>query len=148
MNLVKKSLVIICLIAFAISTTGISFQKHSCSMMGTTEVALYPELFGKLVSCCLTFHADSVTDTPWVGNIPCCKNEFKYSRISTFFNQTFRANNIIKIVYCLPGVQWLQTKLVEVSRVKVLTDYQPPPIILSGTKLLHFLQNLKIALPY
>ncbi len=148
MNLVKKSLVIICLIAFAISTTGISFQRHSCRMSGTTKVALYPELFGNVESCCLSFHPASLPDSHSIDKIPCCKNDFTYSRITTFFSQTFRTNIIIKVLYCLPGAQWIQTKLVEITQIKVLTDYQPPPLILFGTKLLHFFQNIKIALPY
>jgi hypothetical protein len=148
MNLFKKSVAIICLIAFAVSTTGISFQKHSCSMSGTTKVALFPEIFGQTVSCCEIPAAASSSDANSVNRVPCCKNEFTFSKIASFYSRTFTASSITKLILNIPTFHLLQVSLTDVPQKIIFTDYQPPPLILFGTSLLHFIHNIKIALPY
>jgi hypothetical protein len=148
MNLIKKSLVVICLIAFAISTTGISFQKHSCIMMGTTKVALFPEIFGQTISCCEIPAAASSGYANSVSKIPCCKNEFTFSKIASFYSQTFTARSITKLILNIPIFHLLQLSNIEVPEKIIFSDYQPPSLILFGTSLLHFVHNIKIALPY
>ncbi|MEI6122597.1 MAG: hypothetical protein WCQ95_03120 [Bacteroidota bacterium] len=147
MNFLKKSVAIICLIAFAISTTGISIQKHSCRMEGTTKLALFPEIFGQTTSCCEMPGTTAANNTNSVKNIPCCKNEFTYAKIASLYNNTFLANSITKHLLNIPIVHLLQVSLQEVPQKVIFTDYQPPPLLLYGTSLLHFIHNIKIALP-
>ena len=147
MNVFKKSVAVICLIAFAISTTGISFQKHSCRMAGTTRVALFPEIFGQTISCCGIPASATSSDAHSVNKVPCCKNEFTYAKIASFFNQTYTASSITKLILNIPTIHLLQISLSEVPQKVIFTDYQPPPLILYGTTLLHFIHNIKIAFP-
>jgi hypothetical protein len=148
MNLFKKSVAVICLIAFAISTTGISIQKHSCRMSGTTKVALFPEIFGQTISCCEIPAFTPSGNANSVKQVPCCKNEFTFAKIASFYSLTFSASSITKLILNIPAFHLLQISLTEVPQRIIFTDYQPPPLILFGTSLLHFIHNIKIALPY
>jgi hypothetical protein len=147
MNILKKSVAIICLIAFAISTTGISIQKHSCRMSGTTKIAVFPEIFGQTTSCCEMPGTTSANNSNSVKNVPCCKNEFTYAKITSFYNPVFSVNSITKLLLNIPMVHLLQISLQEVPQKIFFTDYQPPPLLFYGTSLLHFIHNIKIALP-
>ncbi len=146
MNFVKKSVAIICLIAFAISTSGISMQMHSCRMAGTTKVAFFPEIFGRTTSCCEMTAVDS-KDACAVGNVPCCKNENKFVKISTIFTYQFSSDNLIKLVLNIPKIILLKSTIEEVQYISVLSEYRPPPLLLFGIKLLHFIKNIKTDLP-
>jgi hypothetical protein len=148
MNFLKKSVVIICLIAFAISTTGISIQKHSCRMSGTTKLALFPEIFGATTSCCEMKGTTTPSDANSINKVPCCKNEFTYAKISSLYTYTFTSASFVKQILDIPVLHLLQVSLANAPIKIIFTDYQPPPLILYGTSLLHFIHNIKIALPY
>ncbi len=148
MLFLKKSVAIVCLIAFALSTTGISFQKHSCQMSGTTKVSLFPELFGHNISCCESASNAKPKSGSSIDKVPCCNNVFKFAKISSFFNNTFSSDKVLKIFANLPKLVLFQSSLSEVSFKFVFSDYRPPPLIHFGKTLLHLIQNLKIELPY
>jgi hypothetical protein len=148
MNIVKKSVAIICLIAFAFSTTGISIQKHSCRMSGTTKIALLPEIFGATTSCCEMKGTTTSSDANSITKVPCCKNEFTYAKISSLYTYTLAYANFVKQILDIPLANLLQVSLANAPKKIAFTDYQPPPLILFGTSFLHFIHNIKIALPY
>lgn len=148
MLLFKKSVAIICLITFLISTIGISIQKHSCNMSETTKVILFPELFGSTSQC----FADSCCDEEYVScslnNVPCCNNTFTYAKIDAIYSGTIASINLVKHILDIPVILALQTSINEVDSKTFFIDYIPPPIKLFGTSLLHFIHNIKIALPF
>lgn len=147
MHFVKKSVVIICLIAFAISTSGISMQMHSCRMAGTTKVAFFPEIFGSTTSCCEMPAASNSNDACAFGKVPCCKNENKFAKIATIFNYQFSSNNLTKLVLNIASFALFNYSVVEVQYISALSEYRPPPLQLFGIKLLHFIKNIKTDLP-
>lgn len=147
MHFVKKSVAIICLIAFAISTSGISMQMHSCRMAGTKKVSFFPEIFGSTTSCCEMTAASNSKDNCAVDNVPCCKNENKFAKIATIFNYQFSNNNLIKIVLNTPTIALFTFSMEEVQYISALSEYRPPPLQLFGIKLLHFIKNIKTDLP-
>jgi hypothetical protein len=147
MLFVKKSVAVICLIAFAISTTGISIQKHSCRMSGTTKVALFPEIFGNTVSCCEMKTPVASNHCNSVSTVPCCQNVFTYAKIISLYVYSFTGANLIKQLFTIPVIDFMQLVSNDIPVKSIFHYYKPPPVKYYGTKLLHFIHNIKIALP-
>ncbi len=146
MHFLNKSITIICLIAFAISTIGVSVQMHSCKMSGQTKVALFPEIFGKTLSCCEVAKPAGNHHENSIQTVPCCNNVFKYSKISSLYN-TFSGNNPFKYVLNVPDFGFVQEQITDFSNRIIAGSYRPPPEKLFGKILLHFIHNIKVDLP-
>jgi hypothetical protein len=147
MHLIKKSVVIICLIAFAISTTGISMQKHSCQMTGKTKVAWFPEIFGKNTTCCEPSSPVNSNNSNSIRKVPCCNNITKYAKVTSLYNNPFSAGKLIKIFLNIPEIHLFQNVVKAISHNISLINYRPPPIQFFGITLLHFIHNIKSDLP-
>jgi hypothetical protein len=148
MHYLKKSIVLLCLMAFVISTTGISVQMHSCRMTGKTKVAVLPEIFGAANSCCNMQTSGHSKDNCSLDQIPCCKTGYTYAKVASWFSQSFSIKNFNSHFLNLPLAHLLNISLKEAPQKSSFSDYQPPPLLFFGTSLLHFIHNIKIALPY
>ncbi len=116
-------------------------------MAGTTKVAVFPELFGNSGSCCSMTPPPVSKNTNSVQEIPCCHNVFQYAKIVATYIYTFSGFNFIKIIFDLPVAAIMHLSAIDTPQNSAFADYESPPLSFFGTTLLHFIHNIKIALP-
>jgi hypothetical protein len=150
MSILKKAGAIICLLAIMVSSTGISLQKHSCSMANKTYSVLFPEIFGAKTSCCCMSNVSAMpasgNGTSNVSEPPCCKSTFSFSKITTFFENRVQVLNPVKSLIAVYQniLQLLPAN--ESQEISPIISYWPPPPKLYGIILLHFTHQLKLHL--
>jgi hypothetical protein len=144
MHSLKNTVIFICLVAFVISTTGISFQIHSCRMSGKTKIALFPGIAGHTSGCCEKTKPLSTGESDSYGKIPCCTTITKYSKISVSYN----SNSCISVISPVKVTDnfIIQSPICDLSQKSIPTNYRPPPLQFVGKALLHFIQSIKIGL--
>jgi hypothetical protein len=133
------------------TTTGFTLHKHICHCNNEIVFSFFPEVFGLKKSCCCA-EIDKINDSKinynqFLSNPDCCKNVFLFYKLPAF---NVVVDSIIKKInfQALTLVTKDYSLIYTTQNTKPLTSvYRPPPLILSGQSLIHFIHNLKIPLP-
>jgi hypothetical protein len=86
-------------------------------------------------------------NTNSVQEVPCCHNVFQYAKIAATYIYTFSGFNFIKLILDIPVAYIMQLSAIDTPQQSTIADYESPPLPFFGTTLLHFIHNIKIALP-
>jgi hypothetical protein len=150
-RVVRFSFLFFILAVFLAGTTGFSFYIHECSSSHEREVALFPELFNKTVSCCCAeeVHGSIPSDEPVssFSEPECCKNIHVYLKAAfTGFPLFYQFNPQVLQTSIPPDFLSMQQneKVTEIVSYIPRVDHPPPR---SGRVLIHFIQQIKIPAP-
>jgi hypothetical protein len=141
------------------SSGGISFVIHHCYTAKSEHVKLFADNYKCKTevqaeteqakpSCCCAKHQESINDESLnhINKSDCCSNTYKFLK---FTYQYENGISVFKLILSqLPHISML-TKLVntETNIRPIPYIYHPPPHILAGKDLIHFIHNIKIPFP-
>ena len=139
---------------FLLTSTGISLVKHYCNTSKTEHLQLFSEDYKCKTEtevtkkCCCSKHHSNHTDAS-KNNIKksnCCNNTYQYLKIAYHFDKETPTTKLIVEKY--PFIVNINTLLKDGSEINDAHNlYHPPPLLLVGTNLIHFIHSIKIPSP-
>ena len=136
---------------FLVATTGFSYVKHYCNTSKTEHLQFFTDNYKCKTeietpkNCCCSKHASSCKNNSKIHykTSECCNNTYQYLKIAHPFNLRL---SIVKLVVDLcPFITSINNSLNNTNDLEVAHHlYQPPPLLLFGKYLIHFIHNIKI----
>jgi hypothetical protein len=143
------------------SSGGISFVIHHCYTSKTEHVKLFADNYKCKTetqaeaeadqakpACCCSKHQESIEDKSLnhINKSECCTNTYKFLQFSYQYENSMAAFKLIlnQFTVITPFTIFQNTET-NIQPKPYL--YHPPPLILAGKDLIHFIHNIKIPFP-
>ncbi|MCX6231222.1 MAG: hypothetical protein NTZ33_06730 [Bacteroidetes bacterium] len=141
------------------SSSGISFVIHHCYTSKTEHVKLFADNYKCKTeteaeaeqakpSCCCSRHHESIEDHSLnhINKSDCCTNTYKFLKFTYQYENGISAFKLI--ISQIPVIFSFSALLNTAPKIQENTYlYRPPPLIMAGKYLIHFVHNIKIPFP-
>jgi hypothetical protein len=142
------------ILLFLASSTGISFVIHHCYTAQTEHIRFFADTYKckteteieqPQASCCCEKHSLASEDKSLVhlGKSECCKNTYQFLKINYQYESGI--STVKQLIAEIPVLAAINSHLLYNN--KISNDpylYHPPPLLMVGKYLIHFLHKLKI----
>ncbi len=136
------------------SSAGLSFVVHHCNSSQSDSFKFFTDHYKCKTeiekeeakpACCCAKHAEMAENKSQnnLNKSDCCKNTYKYLKISFQYNNSFSIHKII-----IANVPYISNICNVYNSKQIAEDispvYHPPPLLFFGKHLIYFIQNIKI----
>ncbi|MFZ4402117.1 MAG: hypothetical protein ACOYO1_18955 [Bacteroidales bacterium] len=142
------------ILLFLASSTGISFVIHHCYTAQTEHIKFFADTYKckteteiekPHASCCCEKHNAASEDKSLIhlGKSECCKNTYQFLKIN--YQYESGVSTVKQLISIIPVFININFSLDDNNKYQDYQQlYHPPPLLMVGKYLIHFIHNLKI----